>query len=651
MNSVSNFLDDRNIALKMKSVSRFYYLIIIACCIFQQQANAQEFQSFDGANNSKFNPSAGSNGATLLRVTDVAYADGISSMAGANRMNPRQISNIVFAQSQSIFDDGNLSDFTWVFGQFVDHDITLVENSTEDASINVGPGDQFFAENSKIHMNRSIAAEGSGTSVDNPREHTNLVTAFIDGSAIYGSDDERAYWLRSFVDGKLKVSKDNLLPWNTDSNEFNSKKNDDAPFMADDTRSGTKLFVAGDVRANENPLLLSFHTVFVREHNRLCEELKLDNPSFSDEQLYQIARRHVSAYLQNIVFNEWLPSMGVNLPEYSGYKEQMEPGVFNVFSSAAFRLGHTLINSNVIRMSSGGEEIPRGNIALRDAFFNPGAILLAGGIDPYFQGMATQVQQAMDCRIVDDVRNFLFGPAGTGGGLDLAAININRGRERGIADYNTVRSNFGLPRVNTFLDVTKDQQEANMLQAVYGSVDNIDPWVGLLAEYHMPNAMFGETIMLIMKRQFQILRDADRFYFLNDPIFTDKQKEELRNTNFRDIIMRNTTIKIMQENVFEAMPFSEIPTGPEIPEIQLSAEIYPNPTADLFTLKIFSENDTNMKLTFFDNSGRVVLEEVKELYAGNNFISYNIGQTLSKGLYNVVLEQGLSYKILKLVKD
>jgi len=635
----------------MKSVSRFYYLLIVVCCTFQQQAYSQEFQSFDGANNNKFDPSVGSNGATLMRVTDRAYADGISEMAGADRMNPRQISNIIFAQSQTIFDESNLSDYTWAFGQFVDHDITLVENSDEDISIDVGPGDQHFAENSKIHMTRSIAAEGSGTSVDNPREHTNLVSAFIDASAVYGADEERANWLRSFTDGKLKVSKDNLLPWNTESFEFNSKKSDLAPFMADDTHSGTKLFVAGDIRANENPLLLGLHTVFVREHNRLCDELKDENPSFSDEQLYQLARRHVSAYFQNIVFNEWLPSMGVNLPEYSGYKEQLEPGIFNVFSSAAFRLGHTLINSNVIRMSSEGEEIPRGNIALKDAFFNPGAILLAGGIDPYFQGMATQIQQALDCRVIDDVRNFLFGPPGTGGGLDLAAININRGRERGLADYNTIRTNFGLPKVNNFVDITKNIDEANMLQAVYGTVDNIDPWVGFLAEYHMPNALFGETIMMIMKRQFQILRDADRFYFENDPIFSEKEKETLRNTNFRDIIMRNTNIEIMQQNVFEAMPFNEIPTGPEIPEIQLAAEIYPNPTSDLFTLKIFSENQTNMKVTFYDNSGRAVIEDIKDLHEGNNFITYNIGQSLAKGLYNVVLEQGLSYKIVKLVKE
>lgn len=634
------------------SVSRFYSLIILLSCICIQHMYSQDFQSVDGLNNNLSNPTLGSNGATLLRVTDIGYADGIAEMAGSQRMNPRQISNIIFDQRETIFDDTNLSDYTWVFGQFIDHDITLIENSHfEDISITVEKGDEYFAEDSKIHMFRSIPAEGTGTSIDNPREHTNLVTAFIDGSAIYGSDEIRANWLRSYEDGKLKISKNNLLPWNTESNEFNSKKDANAPFMADDTRSGTKLFVAGDIRANENPLLLSFHTVFVREHNRLCDELKADSPNLTDQQLYETARRHISAYLQNIVFNEWLPSMGVELPPYAGYKADMEAGIFNVFSSAAFRLGHTLINSNVIRMSSEGEEIPRGNISLRDAFFNPGAILLAGGVDPYFQGMASQTQQAMDCRIIDDVRNFLFGPPGTAGGLDLAAININRGRERGLPDYNTVRVNFGLPKVNSFVDITGDQTEADMLQAVYGSVDNIDPWVGFLAEYHMPDALFGQTIMMIMKRQFQILRDGDRFFYENDPFFTDADKELITNTSFRDIIMRNTDIKIMQDNVFEAMPFNEIPTGPEIEEIQLAAEIYPNPTSDLFTMKVFAEGQTTMRVTFFDNTGRSVYQEIRELHEGNNFINYDVTQTLSKGLYNILLEQGLSYRILKLVKE
>jgi hypothetical protein len=633
------------------SVIRFYCFFFLFFLICSQIGFTQVYQSIDGSNNNEISSSA-STGTNLLRVTDYGYSDGFNEMGGQDRMNPRQISNLIFAQDDLIFDRSSLSDFVWVFGQFVDHDITLIEGDiAEDASIDVLAGDKFFAEGSKISMLRNEAAHGTGTSLDNPREHTNLITGFIDASAVYGSDEERADWLRSKVDGKMKVSKGDLLPWNTLDTEFNGVVDEEAPFMADDTRSGTKLFVAGDVRANENPLLVSMHTLFVKEHNRLCDEFKAENPSLTDEQLYQKARRHVSAYFQNIVYNEWLPSMGVKLPEYSGYQSQLEPGIFNVFSASAFRLGHTLINSNIIRINIEGETLPRGNISLRDAFFNPAAILIADGIDPYFQGMATQVQQAMDCRVIDDVRNFLFGPPGTGGGLDLAAININRGRERGIPDFNTVRANFGLPLVNDFVDITGDEDEAALLSSAYDSVDNIDSWVGMLAENPMPDALFGQTIMIIMMRQFQLLRDGDRFYFENDPALSEEEKQLISNTSFRDIIMRNTEIDIMQENVFTAMPYDQIPTGPEIEEVQLAAEIYPNPTADVFNLKVYAEAVSNLNLRIIDNSGRTVFLDQKTLEEGNNFFSYDVLNSLSKGLYNIVIEQGINFKVLKLVKE
>lgn len=628
------------------SVIRYYFLLIFSCFFCLQIGTAQVYQNVDGTNNNE----NGANGANLLRVTDYGYADGISEMGGQDRMNPRQISNLIFAQDEFIFDKANLSDFIWVFGQFVDHDITLVEGDfAEDASIEVLGGDEFFAEGSKISMLRSEAAHGTGTSIDNPREHINLITGFLDASAVYGSDEARADWLRSKVDGKLKMSKSGLLPWNTDTNEFNGSKDDTAPFMANDTRSDTKLFVAGDIRANENPLLISMHTLFVKEHNRLCDEFKAESPGLTDEQLYQRARRHVSAYFQNIVFNEWLPSMGVNLPIYNGYQEQLEPGIFNVFSASAFRLGHTLINSNIIRIDTKGETLPRGHISLRDAFFNPASILIADGIDPYLQGMATQVQQAMDCRVIDDVRNFLFGPPGTGGGLDLAAININRGRERGIPDFNTVRENFGLPLVNTFYDITGDEDEAALLASAYDSVDNIDSWVGMLGENPMPDALFGQTIMIIMMRQFQLLRDGDRFYFENDPALSAAEKQLILNTNFRDIIMRNTDINIMQENVFSAMPYNQVPSGPEIEEVQLAAEVFPNPASDEFNLKVFAEDISNMNLRVIDNSGRTMFSDEKALQEGNNFFRYDDLSNLNTGLYNVVIEQGINFTVLKLV--
>ena len=132
-----------------------------------------------------------------------------------------------------------------------------------------------------------------------------------------------------------------------------------------------KHFVAGDVRANENSILTTLHTLFVREHNRLCDELKSQDTSLEDEQLFQEARRRIGAYLQSITYEEWLPAMGANVLNYQGYDSFVNPSISNVFSGAAYRLGHTLINSNIMRLDEFGEVIPQGNLGMKDAFFNP----------------------------------------------------------------------------------------------------------------------------------------------------------------------------------------------------------------------------------------------------------------------------------------
>ena len=633
---------------------RIILTIAVALSCGLTAMKAQEVRSYDGWGNNPTYPEWGAAETRLITPTGLDYSDGVSSPAGIDRSNPRRISNIIFAQSQRLNNQLELSDYVWVFGQFVDHDITLVDNNPFEPLVIPVPEDDpvmdpFGTGQVIIPMFRSHYDASTGTDVDNPRIHINSITSFIDASAVYGSDFRRAQWLRTFKGGKLRTSEGDLLPFNTTTGEFNDPEDPEAPFMADDTHSGAKLFVAGDVRANENLLLLSFHTLFVREHNRLCEIYQQKHPDWDDERIFQKARRMVSGLLQSIVYDEWLPSMGVHLPEYQGYQPGVDPAISNVFSAAAFRLGHTLLSAEIIRMDDDGEEIPQGNIALRDAYFSPLEILIAGGIDPYFKGMGTQIQQDLDCKVIDDVRNFLFGPPGAGG-LDLAAINIMRGRERGLKDFNGVRESLNLPPYQSFSEICDNPELGEGLVELYESVNDIDPWVGLLAEDHMPKALFGETIMKIMEDQFLRLRDGDRFFYMNDPGLSEDEREEINSTRFSDIIRRNTRIALMQDNVFYAKEHSELPfAGLSITKRNLDMGVFPNPVIETANFKTFVTTAGEADFTISDVQGRLVYSQQMDFRSGVNTFSIDVGSRLVPGIYFARLDKDGAYNVLKLV--
>jgi hypothetical protein len=612
----------------------------------------QENRTLTGEGNNFNNPEWGAANSEVLRQTTVNYADGISIINDSNLPMPRILSNNIFDQPNTDFDNNNLSDYVWVFGQFIDHDVTLVESdNTEPIFLEIPTDDQFFSPSEFIVTARNEAREGSGTDINNPRQYTNHISSFIDASAVYGSDQERADWLRDFQgDGKLKVSEGDLLPWNTTNGELSGDIDASAPAMADDTRSLSKFYVAGDVRANENPLLIGMHTLFVREHNRLCDELRADNPNWSGERIYQRARKFVGAYIQNIVYDEWLPSMGVVVTDYSGYRDDVNPTISNVFSAAAFRLGHTLINSNIIRMDYNGDEISDGNILLKDAFFNPLAIEIAGGVDPYFKGMGTQIMQKMDSRVISDIRNFLFGSPGSGG-LDLASINIFRGRDRGLSDFNTIRDDFGLPKVSSFSDFLGTAEEVEIYSNNYNSVDEIDAWVGMLGEKHMPGKIFGELIVRILEDQFQRLRDGDRFYFENDPVFTESDIAAIKEVNLHYILMRNSDIEAMQKDLFFAMPHEDIPTGPEIGTDPLSVVAYPNPVDNFTNIKVFSTEEQTAELKVFNTYGQLVQVRTVNLLPGDNNLVLDFNGEYDTGIYNVLITAGDDFNILKLIKE
>jgi peroxidase len=498
-----------------------------------------EVRSVDGSGNNRANSDWGRAGEEFLRRTTVGYEDGRSSPAGGNRPSPRAISNAVAAAQGSRPNQRGASDFVWQWGQFLDHDLDLTTTAqpAEPFNIEIPLGDAHFDPKSTgaatMTLNRSAYADVAGV-----RQQVNGLTAYVDASQVYGSDAERARALRTLDGtGRLKTSAGNMLPFNTAGL---------ANFPPGET-----FFLAGDVRANEQVGLTALQTLFLREHNFWADDTRRRHPDWSDEQIYQHARAIVGAEMQSITYREFLPVLlGPNaLRPYSGYQPQVNVGVENVFATAAYRLGHSLLSANLLRLGPNRQPIAQGNLPLASAFFNQQA-LTGVGLEPYLRGLATQRAQELDDQVVDAVRNFLFGAPGSGG-FDLASLNIQRGRDHGLPSYNQLRADLGLPRIEHFEDITSDRSVQTKLASVYTSVDDVDAWVGGLAEDHLPGAMVGETFFLVLRDQFERLRDGDRFW--HEGYLPPDLLRLVRSQTLAQIIRRNTTIRgEIQDNVFLA---------------------------------------------------------------------------------------------------
>jgi hypothetical protein len=489
-------------------------------------------------------PSEFSGEDTLIRLTPASYTDGYNSMAGQDRPSPREISNIVCDQTANvkINNPENLTDMFWLWGQYLDHDMTLsVTNPLESEPIEVPNGDIFFdpenTGNVTIPFSRHKKVEGTGV-MGTPREQFVEITPEIDATNVYCSTTSKANWIRSLKDGKLKVLPGGLLPLDNGENSANDGPDNGKPF------------VAGDVRANENVALLSIHNLWVREHNWWCDQIKRRRRSLTDQEIYDRARMMVEAEIQAITFNEFLPLLlGSNqVPAYSGYKSETDTSISNEFSTVAFRLGHSLISNELLRLDSSNTEIPEGNLLLKDAFFSPQNYANTGTIDHLLRGLTQQICQNIDTRIVTGLRNFLFGEPGQGG-LDLASINIQRGRDHGLPDYNTMRVELGLGAKTNFNEITSDPEIATALSSAYGGdISKIDPWVGGLAEDHVHGSQLGELFHTICKEQFLRSREGDEYWYERRLSKTPLKLANL--TTLSTVIKRNTGIKRLRKNVF-----------------------------------------------------------------------------------------------------
>src|SRR5262249_25259225 len=385
---------------------------------------------------------------------------------------------------ERVLSDRLMSAMIYGWGQFLDHDLDLTRgvSPADHADIPVPKGDPFFDPDPNSTGTQVISFNRSKfiTDANGVRKQPNEITAFIDASMVYGSDSFVANALRSHVCGRLRTSEgadgmlgtaDDLLPFN------NTTYLPDGPIsLANDSHivDNSQLFAAGDFRTNENIELTSLHTLFMREHNRLADAIAAADTAhlLTDEDIYQRARAIVGAEIEVITYNEWLPALlgpGA-LPTYTGYDRTVNPGIANEFSTALFRLGHSMLGDDIEFLNNDGTAL-QDEISLNVGFFNPPRIFdprtnTGPGIGPILKYLASDPSSEVDNSITDPVRNFLFGEPGQGG-FDLSSLNIQRGRDHGLADYNSVRAAYGLSQVSSFAQVSPDNGIQRKLHDLY----------------------------------------------------------------------------------------------------------------------------------------------------------------------------------------
>lgn len=531
---------------------------------------------------------------------------------GANRPSARKVSNIVSDQGDiDMSNKRGLTLFFVFFGQLLDHDLVLTPfNPNDPFNIPVPPNDPFFAnvtssrgggrrqpDSTKRRERRrkrrqrrrkggrrrrrrsrrrsrgftATSLSSGGGEVDGfPPPGTtelpfsrsrrasilfsnltlerpmNAQSSPIDLSEVYGAEEDRLDALRETGSCKMLTSGADLLPLNNVGLE-----NEPSP--------SATFFLAGDVRSNENPALTSLHTVFLREHNRLCDELAADIPFVSQDLLFQLARAMNIFQMQKIVYEEFLPAIMGSQINIGPFNRDVNPSVSDIFSTAAFRLGHTMV----------GETLPTGllspsELAPADTFFRDAATYTSIATPGQFlSGVVNTAAQEVDVRVVDSLRNFLFSNVPELMGFDLVALNLQRGRDHALPSYNTVRGLFGLPPLTRFAQVTSDISLQFRLRRAYANVDDMDLWIALLAEDHLEGASMGLTMFRIWEAEFRRLAEGDRFFYTNPTDVNNFLRDsfsrfsaiESSTTLMRDILVRNTQGVSFPETVFQQEKF------------------------------------------------------------------------------------------------
>ncbi|CCL99225.1 uncharacterized protein FIBRA_01240 [Fibroporia radiculosa] len=458
------------------------------------------------------------------------YKDGISEPRDGP--NARAVSNAFFKRKQRLYYDHTPVLLGLI--EFIMHDVTYSEDSlTEFVDVPMPDDEETFPLNTTFRVWRTEAVAGTGTSLSNPRQTLNQATNWIDVSSLYGSTTEVSRALRSFDKGKLRTSPGNYLPFNSMGLPMRTRPGVDVK----------SLFAGGDPRTNEDWIMLSVHTLLLRDHNRMCDLLATQHPEYNDERIYQTVRLAMAAKFQLIANSYqmayWQTSGNDSMPwprddGFPLYRQMYGKDVLelNPIHSYPWPLvtkdGKPMAASAEMAIVYRFHEFIIPSFPLKDtdnktiyekdlfesAFDAKGFV--EAGLENILRGI-----------VATDIPNFksgideAFRSAGRyrGSPFDIATWSIVHEREQGLPTFNQYFRAYNshdpavvIPIRKRFEDFSSDPEAVANLKRLYKHPDDVDLVVGCqLEETMFPGTTVPSSALIISLFSLFGLGNSDRF--------------------------------------------------------------------------------------------------------------------------------------------
>ncbi|XKL59209.1 hypothetical protein PGB90_000225 [Kerria lacca] len=497
-----------------------------------------KYRRLDGMCNNLNQQTWGGVNTVYTRLLPSIYSDKIRSLPVSVINNeplplPRVLSTTLFPQSR--IDDPVFTLAMVGWSQFIVHDMSLGQGTIpfQSPSIQCCADKNHVAQNSNprcnpliipkddvfysrfdvtcIGITRTITDIDTGCNPGNrPAEQLTQVTQWIDASMVYSNSESGNKPLREGNGGRLKVQPVGNRPF--------------PPQLAPNVcLSTSSCFETGDIRGNQNPQLTTMHIVAVREHNNIANKLSAMHPNWSDDKLFEEAKRCLIAEILLITYYEFLPlvlgrenmlnrKLIYDTEEFvNDYNPNVNPSVINESATAAFRIFHSTIQGFFSFV--GKERKDSRRFRLSDFLNNVIFLKDDDNFDGSIRGVTVQSQEQQDQFLTHEITRFLF--RGTAPfGFDLKSLDFLRNRDHGLNVYNNFREFCNLKKANNFedfLDVI-DPENVDKLKNLYKHPDDVDLLAGVSLERLVPGTLAGPTALCILLIQFYNTRVGDRYF-------------------------------------------------------------------------------------------------------------------------------------------